>query len=257
MREVRLVERLFGAVEKWLRPTVEGIEARLDALEQRAPSVDGKDGAPGRDGTDGVAGIAGKDGRDGLDGKDGAPGRDGRGIARIEFDERAATVEIVLDDETRHALGLRALLQELVAKGVADEVARVTPNLVVAAAAMVPPGRDGRDGAPGRPGDPGHDGRDGADGLDGKDGRDGFDLDDFEASLTGRTLTLGLRAGGLVVERQLRLDGLPAYRGTFAAGKRHEHGDMVTYGGSVWMARRDTGTSPPGDDWQLVVKGTR
>jgi hypothetical protein len=39
-REARLVDKLFGAIERWLRPTVEGLEARLDALERRADALE-------------------------------------------------------------------------------------------------------------------------------------------------------------------------------------------------------------------------
>jgi hypothetical protein len=92
-----------------------------------------------------------------------------------------------------------------------------------------------------------------------KDGADGFTPDDLEISLEDRTLTITLCAGERRVQRQVHLPGMMVYRGVYAPGKAYAQGDAVTYGGSVWVAKRDTGQPPKGagDDWQLGVKGTR
>lgn len=111
--------------------------------------------------------------------------------------------------------------------------------------------RDGRDGADGK------DGRDGADadpavirqmvhdavaevvaafpaprdGIDGKDGRDGAD---------GK-------------------DGAPGKLGKVTAWEDRVHydGEVVTYGGAIWQARRDTGREPGHEDWLCIVAAGR
>lgn len=221
-------------------------------------------------------GVAGKDGRDGLDGKDGKDGVDGKSIS--------------LDE-------VRALLADMVQKAVAQipppkdgkDGVDADPEFIRAevqrAVDLIPKPRDGRDGMKGERGEPGRDGigergNDGRDGRDadpelvrqeveiaiakmpkperGEPGADGLGVDDFEVSLEGRTLTLGLRCGDRVVTRQVKLAGLPDYKGIYAAGS-YEAGDMVTYGGSIWRAKRDTSQAPKGsaDDWHLVVKGAK
>ena len=146
------------------------------------------------------------------------------------------------------------------------------------------PGRDGRDGSAGRDGDkgekgdPGIDGRDGRDGErgpqgergdpgargekgdPGRDGKDGMSLENFDAQFAedGRTLILSLSDGERVIRRELRL-AVVIYRGLFQAGRKYAEGDSVTYGGSLWIAKRETNQSPGNDsaDWQLAAKRGR
>lgn len=155
-------------------------------------------------------------------------------------------------------------------------VEETVPSIVAKTLALIPtpvPGRDGRDGAQGPQGErgldglngrDGHDGKDGADGrhgrdgAPGKDGVDGFGLDDISVEVKGdRTLVMRLSNEQRTVTRTVTLGGLPVYRGIYKSGAEHDHGDMVTYGGSLWMALRDTKEAPkgPADDWKLVVKG--
>jgi hypothetical protein len=47
------------------------------------------------------------------------------------------------------------------------------------------------------------------------------------------------------------------YRGVYRHRKAYEKGDVVTYGGSQWVAIEDTGTSPPSDHWKLCVQRGR
>jgi integrin beta 3 len=124
------------------------------------------------------------------------------------------------------------------------------------------PGRDGRDGAPGVDGQRGErgqigkDGIDGKDGRDGTDGRDGFQLEDFDVELKdGRDIVVTLRAAGRLLTKTVSLP-VPIDRGVHRSGAKHRQGDGVTYGGSFWIAQKDTTAAPGGDsaDWRLAVK---
>lgn len=98
--------------------------------------------------------------------------------------------------------------------------------------------------------------KDGIDGKDGRDGADGIAPESFTATLDGRTLTIGFTRGAEAVTQTLRLP-IPLDRGGFKKGTKYDEHDVVTYGGSVWIALKETATSPPGDDWRLMVrKGT-
>lgn len=124
-------------------------------------------------------------------------------------------------------------------------------------------GKDGQDGlsVKGDPGDPGRDGRDGVgtkgipgnDGRDGIDGADGFNDVIFELAEDERTLTFGLRGPGREVIKTIKL-ATPVDRGVWKTG-HYERGDGVTYGGSYWLAQKDTDQTPAsGPDWRLAVK---
>ena len=92
-----------------------------------------------------------------------------------------------------------------------------------------------------------------------KDGKDGFGLDDFDATLMddGRTVQLSFTRGDVAEVYEL---GFPVTidRGVYVAGKSYEKGDGVTWGGSWWIAQRDTDAKPEtSDDWRLAVKRGR
>ena len=134
-------------------------------------------------------------------------------------------------------------------------------------------GEPGRDGI----GERGNDGRDGRDADPelvrqeveiaiakmpkperGEPGRDGMSLEDFdlEAKDGGRILAMTLRSGDREIVREVRT-AVVIYRGTYKSGASSQAGDAVTYGGSTWIAKRDTDQAPGGDDWQLSVKRGR
>ena len=74
----------------------------------------------------------------------------------------------------------------------------------------------------------------------------------------GRTIALTFKLNDGEVVRELPLDGLPLYRGTVKSGQTgFKAGDAYTWGGSIYICRSDTDQHPPGDHWQLAVKGTR
>lgn len=226
----------------------------------------GEPGQPGPRGEMGEPGPAGQKGDSGRDGKDGAPGPQGERGQPGERGEKGdpgrdvdqAAVEALI--ERRTAERVAQLLPDLVAKAVADRLEAVAADWQAKTALLVPPGRDGLPGAPGRPGTPGENGIDGKDGADGRDGRDGFTLDDLQVELKdGRTLLMTLRSDDRTVTREVQLAGLPIYRGIYTRDGVYESGDLATYGGSVWMAQKQTSEAPkgPADAWRLVVKGSK
>lgn len=89
--------------------------------------------------------------------------------------------------------------------------------------------------------------------VNGKDGRDGMSPDDFEVKIDGRILTFSLRCGEHVVTRELKVPW-PLDKGIYRSGSSYEQGDTVTFGGSVWIALKDTHDAPPSDSWRLCVK---
>src|SRR5690606_21344318 len=93
---------------------------------------------------------------------------------------------------------------------------------------------------------------------DGKPGRDAFELENIELSMSDdeRTLTLAFVRGAERIERSIVLS-YPIYRGVWREGE-YRKGDCVTWGGSSWIATRDTKSKPETDDsWTLAVKRGR
>lgn len=117
------------------------------------------------------------------------------------------------------------------------------------------PGRDGRDGIQGLPGEKGLDGRDGKDGANGRDGIDGLGFDDLSVEYDGvRGFTLRFVRGDQAKAFTFTLP-VPVYRGVFKDGEDYTKSDTATWGGSVWIALKDTKERPGrNDDWQLMVK---
>ncbi len=99
-----------------------------------------------------------------------------------------------------------------------------------------PRGERGEQGAPGRDGADGKDGRDGVDGVNGKDGAAGARGEIGPQGVAGPEGPPGQ---------------LPEVRAWTDAV--HYQGGVVTHGGALWQARRDTGRSPPHEDWICIV----
>lgn len=247
---VVLAKGMAPVITEIIEKSLGGITSRLAALEQRAmvpgrdgrdgmigppgpmgeKGLDGKDGLAGRDGSDGQPGEpgpmgpAGADGRDGLDGKDGTPGRDGE-------------------------IGPMGLPGEKGEPG--------------------PAGRDGIDGAVGPmgpQGDKGLDGLHGKDGRDGIDGKDGLMLtaENFQSvEFDGeKTITLVFGRDEHVKTWPIVLP-IPIYRDVWSDAKAYEPGDIVTWGGNMYIAKAaSTGAKPglPTDAsraWRMCVKAGR
>jgi hypothetical protein len=96
--------------------------------------------------------------------------------------------------------------------------------------------------------------------VDGKDGLDGTSPEDMAVELLpdGRTVRFvfakGEREYAFQVPFPVVLD-----RGVFKEGTAYEHGDAVTFGGSLWIAQRATSEKPEGNNtgWRLAVKKGR
>ena len=182
-----------------------------------------------------------------------------RAVAAFDADRRAARAELemVLQDiktiRAEFALVLEAIKQQRIeARGERGE-----PG--AAGAAGVPgdpgppgePGIDGRDGRDGLPGVPGERGRDGKDGANGKDG---LGVGDFDVEYDGeRTIKLRWKNGEREVERSFTMANM-LYRGVWESGRTYEAQDVVSFGGSGFVALKKTKNKPEGDDWQLFVK---
>ncbi|MEV1484424.1 hypothetical protein ABZQ93_27470 [Pseudomonas aeruginosa] len=93
-----------------------------------------------------------------------------------------------------------------------------------------------------------------------KDGRDALPLECFDLALgeDGRTVTVKMQAGDVVVEKSVKIASV-IDRGVFSAEKSYEQGDGTTYGGCYWIAQKDAPAGVPGgsDDWRLAVKKGR
>lgn len=93
-----------------------------------------------------------------------------------------------------------------------------------------------------------------------KDGRDALPLESFDLALgeDGRTVTVKMQAGDVVVEKSVKIASV-IDRGVFSAEKSYEQGDGTTYGGCYWIAQKDAPAGVPGgsDDWRLAVKRGR
>lgn len=94
--------------------------------------------------------------------------------------------------------------------------------------------------------------------VQGKDGET-FGFDDFEEELAedGRTIVRRYKSGDTVKEFQHKFS-VPDYKGVHRDGAAYEKGDMVTFGGSTWIAVRDTSAKPESSsDWKLCAKRGR
>lgn len=237
-------QRLVDGIHDYLRRVLVPLTQRVKALEDRPPEP-GPKGDPGK-------------GEKGDPGPPGEPGKDGRDGTSVS-----------LEDVTRS-------IHESVRRVVAELMPAPVPG---------PPGERGRDGADGRSltiddvnpileavvdrwalaferraqdmlqraidkiPEP----------RDGHDGRDGFSMEDFGAEFLddGRTLRLTFSRGEQVIERAIRIP-FPLYRGVYRAGDGYQQGDTVTFGGSLFIAMRDTNAKPETDDsWKLAVKRGR
>jgi hypothetical protein len=232
-----------------------------------------------------------KDGRDGdrgSPGEKGDAGKDGVGIERLEVDQKS--VEFILTDGTSAVVelpvgpqgekgldgtpGLRGekgdapsaadleavvmrLLPDMIHKEVEAAFQRHMDYLIVKTAALVPAGRDGPPGAPGRPGARGEDGDHGKDGIH---GRDGVSIDGLRVKHVGgrKQKLIATKSDGSEQEVQFVMEGMLLDCGIHKTNSAYEMGDVVTRGGSYWVAKTAT-TGTPGEspDWRLVVKRGR
>lgn len=226
---------LAGVVHEHVGKAFGQLSARLDAIDKRIdaipagpqgergdPGEKGEPGARGEKGDKGDPGHAGPQGERGADGRDGDPGKDGRdGI-----DGKSLTV----DD-------IRPLLDAEVTRWALEFERRAQDTLQRAIDRMPVP----------------------KDGKDGKDGRDGLGVDDMQIEFDGRkTLTFQFVNGDLTRQFDVTIP-VVVDCGIYKDGQAYTPGDGVTWGGSYWIAQRDTTAKPDGPDsgWRLAVKRGR
>jgi hypothetical protein len=115
------------------------------------------------------------------------------------------------------------------------------------------PGRDGRDGQQGVPG------RWGDKGADGKDGVDGLGFDDIVQDFDGeRRVTFAFARGERKKAMPTMVFPTVIDRGVWKEGHAYDRGDSVSWGGSLFIAQRDTKAKPElSDDWRLAAKRGR
>jgi integrin beta 3 len=212
----------------------QGEKGEKGDVGERGPA--GEAGPQGESGERGEKGLDGADGKDGLDGKDGAPGLNGK--------------------DGRDGLNGKDADEDAIVRRVLASVDAIVQKAIDA----MPKPRDGRDGLPGVPGAPGEkgmDGRDGTNGIHGKDGRDGIDWSDFDAELDedGRTIVIAMGKGDQKVVKRLKTS-IPVFRHSWKADHKYEKGDCVNWGGSMWVALKDSPDRPSseGSGWQLAVR---
>lgn len=223
-----IAQAIIEATEP-LKKEISELRKQIDSIPAGKDGKDGRDGVNGRDGLDGKDGINGKDGTDGKDGekgedgKDGAPGKDADIDAIKEIISQSVELKIA-----------SALL------GVERRVSDVLMNAV----SNIPAPKDGKDGA---------------DGPAGRDGLDGLGFDDMFVEYDGeRSFSLVFSRG----DQEKRFDfKMPVviYKGIYKEAEDHQTGDAVTFGGSLWIAQKNSPSGKPGesDDWKLAVKKGR
>lgn len=185
-----------------------------------------KDGKDGADGQDGAPGEPGRDGRDGVNGKDGSPGRDGTDGKDGEPGKPG--------EKGADGIGLAGAMIDRDS----NLVVTLTNGETKALGAVV-----GKDGAPGE---------------DGKPGRDGIGFDDMTLDYDGeRTFTFLFQRGERIEERKF-VAPVMLDCGVYRPDTAYAKGDAVTYGGSLWIAQRETKARPDSSaDWRLAVKKGR
>jgi hypothetical protein len=255
----KMAGEVFSAVKGFVDKALAPINAKLAELEARQPErgekgdpgeqgpegIPGAQGSPGLDGApgergekgdpgergpegpagkDGADGLPGKDGIDGVDGKDGAPGPAGKdGRDGIDGKDGAGLADAVIDRD-------------------GNLVVTMTDGRAKALGAVV-----GKDGAPGERG------------ADGRDGKDGLGFDDLSVEQVGeRGFVFRFTRGDQVKEFAFSVP-VVIDRGVFRPDGEYEKGDGVTYGGSFWIAQKNSPTGKPGegDGFRLAVKKGR
>lgn len=105
------------------------------------------------------------------------------------------------------------------------------------------------EGAPGKPGEPG------------QPGIDGVSMSHFDTEMKedGRTIVFKFIRDDNIIEMHEFSFPVMLDKGVWSEGKQYVKGDCVTWGGSLWIAQRDTSAKPdtPDSGWRLAVKKGR
>jgi len=202
---------------------------RIAAVERRLLEV--CDGAPGRDGADGAIGPPGPPGPAGAPGPVGPQGERGEGGAPGQNGPIGPT-------GARGPQGERGLSGEGGPAGLAGP-----QGAKGEAGAQGQPGEKGEPGTPGQAGPKGERGAQGERGRDGVPGPSGIAGQKGDRGEPGERGALG------------PMGILPAAK-AWKADCVHYQGEVVTFGGSLWQARKDTGNAPgAGSCWTCLAAG--
>jgi hypothetical protein len=241
-------DALLDAVEDYVARSVAPLAKRIVELEQKlavATALPGEPGPAGRDGVDGKDGAPGENGAPGARGEPGEPGTAGPPGERGQAGEKGISGDSVHPDTVR----------VMVVDAAREELAKQL--------ALIPRPVDGKDADPAhtaelveaavvrqfellRP----H--------IKGEAGARGVGIDDVVVNYDEQA---GV-ATFLVGERVLgEIRGIPHDGGLFKRGSAYRKAALVTYGGSTFIAQRDTtepiGGDPPSKDWRLTVQRGR
>lgn len=207
---------------------------------QGEPGPQGEKGEKGEPGERGEAGPQGERGEPGIQGEKGDPGERGEMGPQGEKGARGHDVRDIAVTQDGAVIEL--------AFTVADERSIFEVEL--------PAGPAGEKGDPGPQGDAGPQGNEGDAGQQGERGADGLGFEEMDEYLDedGRTLVRRYARGDEVKEFRHKL-GIVLDKGVWREGMNRERGDMVSCGGNLWIAQRDT-TDRPGtsDAWRMAIK---
>lgn len=230
----KMADDLFAAVKGFVAKSLADLAARVDALEKREP-VPGPKGEKGDPGEPGPAGPAGEPGALGEKGERGEKGEQG---PKGDPGEPGPAGKDGRDGKDgKDGVGL--------ADAVIDRdgqlVVTMTDGRAKALGIVV-----GKDGAPGERG------------ADGRDGKDGLGFDDLSVEQRDdRTFVFRFARGEQVKEFAFSVP-VVIDRGVYRPENAYAKGDGVTWGGSFWIAQKDTSEKPgDGDGWRLAVKKGR
>lgn len=172
-------------------------------------------------------------------------------------------------------------MREFIREVVGHEVLKATLEMRSASPtkpAEGPPGKDGKDGLPGANGKDGRDGVDGKDGVAGLNGKDGAIGERGADGLNGKDGAPSMIAGPKGDPGQRGADGIATreelhslieermgeiqvrtfadvYQGVYENGRQYERGQLVTWGGSLWLSQSEAKAKPgESGEWKLVVK---
>jgi hypothetical protein len=237
MQEGQLDALLDAVLEivKELAPSKEDHERLAKAIAEIPRGEKGDPGEPGKDGRDGERGEKGEPGEKGVAGERGEIGQKG---------------DPGKDGESIPLEAVESMIEQHVAKRVQSEQAqwaldfeRRAQDTLQRAIDRIPAPKDGKDGI---------------DGKDGEKGADGLGFDDLSVDYDGeRTITLAFERDGNAKSFSLHLP-ITLYRGVFKDGEEYEQNDVVTFGGSQWVAKGDTKSKPgTSEDWVLSCKKGR
>lgn len=292
----QLAQEVFGQFKSLLEKRLQPFADRLKAIEDRPLPLNGKDGRDGIDGKDGAPGEPGGRGDIGPVGEKGAPGERGEQGPQGEKGEpgpqgpagepgpAGATGEKGERGEQGEK-GLDGAPGERGEKGAPGELG---PRGEKGEDGLA--GRDGLEGAPGKDAlqievfqsiDPARKYQRGAyashkgglvrsfratDPLGDDLAKAGWEvivrgIDSIEVELGDDLRTVTVKhslSDGQVISKTFKTPNV-IDRGIFKDGGEYAACDGVTFGGSFWIARKDSPQGKPGDaeDWRLAVKKGR